>query len=319
MTRLIISITLMTLCAVGCGSDSDDEKTDQGAFGLIEDVYGYFEKGQFTRAYDALYAPIQVVVDRDLYDRCMGDATDNITSAKFDVTLDETYDDTVEVLGKQTDVIAVTIELTVTIGNESDTGSDSHNVVNNGDSTYSWILEPDAIAAYEAGDCPGVNGESEQAIDATTPKGDQEGTRDNPIPLGQTVTVGDWDIEVLGSEAPAEATIMASNEFLPGPDDGETWATVSIKATYNGEDAKAQLALGPSFHLVGATNKELDAYGCTPMTDRVLASTDDVFQAGSIEGDLCFSGTPADLEGLVMYVDEPLNFENDDIVFMAIS
>lgn len=42
----------------------------------------------------------------------------------------------------------------MTVGDRSDTGTDTHSVVDNGDGTYSWILDPDVIAAYEAGNCP---------------------------------------------------------------------------------------------------------------------------------------------------------------------
>lgn len=64
------------------------------------------------------------MVDRDLYDQCMGKNMDSLGgSMKAEVALDETYDDTVTVLGENVDVVAVTIELTMTVGDRSDTGT----------------------------------------------------------------------------------------------------------------------------------------------------------------------------------------------------
>lgn len=65
------------------------------------------------------------------------------------------------------------------------------------------------------------------------------GTRDNPVPMGSTISGEDWDITVLSFEADATAQVVESRMFNDEPQDGNVYALIEAEATYTGEDSSS--------------------------------------------------------------------------------
>ena len=70
------------------------------------------------------------------------------------------------------------------------------------------------------------------------------GTRGNPYPLGETITVGEWDVTVTDVAEDATAEVLAENSFNEVPPDGRQFLMIGIEATYN-EDASTSCSHQP--------------------------------------------------------------------------
>jgi hypothetical protein len=86
--------------------------------------------------------------------------------------------------------------------------------------------------------------------------GNQPGSRENPLPIGETVTNQDWDV-TLGAPREAWAEIAAEHQFNDPPNAGMEYWVVPITATYTGNDT-GNTAFNISVKFVGSDNRTYD-------------------------------------------------------------
>lgn len=111
---------------------------------------------------------------------------------------------------------------------------------------------------------------SEDSSAADVQPSDQ-GTRDNPLPLGSTVTLdglgeAEWEVTVGPSTLDATEAVIAENMFNDPPEDGFQYALLSLTATYIGSESGT-----PSFDLMysyvssaGTTHETFDSFAVAP-------------------------------------------------------
>jgi hypothetical protein len=156
------------------------------------------------------------------------------------------------------------------------------------------------------------------AVDYPTPippeTGGPVGTRGNPYPIGDTISVGEWDIAVTDVAQDATAQVLAENSFNEVPDDGRQFFMVGIEATYNGTTSDFLFA-STAFSTVGplavAYTGE-DTCGVVPGEIEVFS---EAFPGGTVAGNLCWSVRSEDVEGLVLYAQEAVTLEGDPFFF----
>ena len=87
------------------------------------------------------------------------------------------------------------------------------------------------------------------------------GTRENPYPIGSTITSKDWRVKVNSVILSANDQVAAANQFNKPPADGSQYILVNYSATYIGNDPKGQTPAFVSIEYVtasGNTVNELD-------------------------------------------------------------
>lgn len=90
-----------------------------------------------------------------------------------------------------------------------------------------------ALAACGGADDPsGADGGTEAADDVAT----AGTTPENPLPIGATVEILDWDVTVTGVELDATQTIDDASFFSPNLPSGRQLAMVTYEGTYKGDD-----------------------------------------------------------------------------------
>jgi hypothetical protein len=140
------------------------------------------------------------------------------------------------------------------------------------------------------------------------------GTRGNPYPIGETVTIGEWDIVVTGAVQDATAEVLAENSFNETPAEGRQFFMVGIEATYNGE-ASDFLFASTAFSTVGplavAYTGE-DTCGVVPGEIEVFS---EVFPGGTVAGNLCWSVRSEDAPGLLLYAQEAVTLDGEPLFF----
>lgn len=127
------------------------------------------------------------------------------------------------------------------------------------------------------------------------------GTRENPVPMGTSVNLGDgWVVTVLSVTPDATPIILQENQFNNRPESGNQFFLARVRADYEGEgsdtfDGGYRLrAVGPSG--VGYSTFENSA-GVIP--DELAGS--EVFSGGHIDGNIAWQIKSDDAGSLVMY------------------
>ena len=144
------------------------------------------------------------------------------------------------------------------------------------------------------------------------------GTRENPVPIGTTVDLGDgWQVTVMNVIPDATNAVLRENQFNDPPKAGNQFFLARIQANYTGSgsdtfDGSYRLrAVGPSS--VGYTTFGNSA-GVIP--DPLPDS--ELFSGGVVEGYIGWEIKSSDANTLVMY-DKPMSFDDSkDRVYMAL-
>lgn len=112
-----------------------------------------------------------------------------------------------------------------------------------------------------------------------------EGTRDNPYPLGTTVSSDEWDVVVNSVTLGANDAVVAANPFNEQPDEGTEYIVINYTATYTGDDADGQMAAFVSVDYVtgsGTTVNTLDKLVVAP--DPAIDTMSTLYNGGSVSG-----------------------------------
>ena len=156
------------------------------------------------------------------------------------------------------------------------------------------------------------------AVDYPTPvppeTGGPVGTRGNPYPIGDTISVGEWDITVTDVAEDATADILAENSFNEVPADGRQFFMVGIEATYNGT-ASDFLFASTSLSTVGSLALAYTGEDTCGVVPREIEVFSEVFPGGTVAGNLCWSVRSEDVDSLVLYVQEAVTLDGEPVFF----
>lgn len=171
-------------------------------------------------------------------------------------------------------------------------------------------VEESAPDATPPSDTGAINSDDDD--DTTLPGA--AGTRANPIPIGQTVAIGDdWELTVLSVTPDATDLVMAENSFNDPPAPGHQYLLVTVRLTYTGDDSDEFYGWG--LRAVGQSavsySQFEDSCGVTP--DEL--SSRELFTGGTIEGNLCWSVATEDADSLVLYDGD---LDSDERVYLSL-
>ncbi len=142
------------------------------------------------------------------------------------------------------------------------------------------------------------------------------GSRGNPNPLGDTVTIGDWDVSVTGMVEDATDAVLAENQFNDPPAEDHQFVIVGIDATYTGTDSDT-LGFSVSFNAVGPLAVSYTGEDSCGVIPDGVDSFAEVFSGGTVTGNLCWSVRSDEVDDLVMYLRESISFD-DTTVFVGL-
>lgn len=152
------------------------------------------------------------------------------------------------------------------------------------DSFSDAFSEPDLSASPSSS--PTVTGNGEDGQTAA-------GSRENPLPIGETVSNQDWKV-TLGVPREAGAEVAATNEFNDPPEAGMQYWIVPVTASYTG-DGTGSVWVDITVKFVGSDNR---TYGdrCGVIPDPI-DEVGDLYKGGVAEGNTCVA-VPAGANGL---------------------
>jgi hypothetical protein len=166
---------------------------------------------------------------------------------------------------------------------------------------FTWRLSPrSAEGSWPFVVTCGAAGSTSGTVDIR-PRQLPDGTRAQPIALQREVDRQGWRISVQSATPDATAQVLAANPFNAPPAPGRQFFIVRVRATR--VDAQ-QDDYSASFNVraVGASNVGYTSFddSCGVIPD-AFPDTTDVFEGGTVEGNVCFSILSTDAASLVAY------------------
>lgn len=134
-----------------------------------------------------------------------------------------------------------------------------------------------------------------------TPMSPAVGTRENPVPKGTPVNLGDgWQVKVTSVDANATQQVLQRNSFNKSPTEGQQFFIATLQATFNGQSS-AKFDGGFRMRAVGAAAVSYSTFDnpCGVIPNEIADA--ETFTGGTITGNLCWAIRSSDADSLVMY------------------
>ena len=128
-----------------------------------------------------------------------------------------------------------------------------------------------------------------------------EGTRDNPYPIGTTITNDEWKVTVNSVTLDATDAVMAENEFNDPPADGYQYILVNATLTYVGTSEDGSMP-DVSFDYVTATGETVDQFENWATGPDELDTLSTLYNGGTVEGNRVLSAPTESVEDGVLAV-----------------
>lgn len=135
-------------------------------------------------------------------------------------------------------------------------------------------------------------GEPDDAVPDDPPADDAgAGTRENPHPLGTTVSNNEWQVTVNSVDPDATDSVLAENQFNDPPADGNVYLLASVTITRGGEEPGSSFELG--FHFVTESGNVIGDYEALVVAPDELG-WDELYPGASTTGNVVFEVPAAD-------------------------
>lgn len=165
---------------------------------------------------------------------------------------------------------------------------------------------------------------AEERTEQETPEPEPGANRENPIPVGETFTIGDWEVTATGetydaTEAANNARRQEVDDYYGGDmdyyfpvEEGAAIVAMPVTLTYVGEGSDGTGAL--KFDYITASGHVYDSLLAESLPNEI---DEELFNGASAEGEAYQKVAPEDIEGGVWRVET--TFIGDDLpdVFVA--
>lgn len=148
-------------------------------------------------------------------------------------------------------------------------------------------------------------------------RGSAHAERGNPVPVGQTARVGEWEVTFNATTLDATAEVLAQNPFNDPPAEGRQFVMGDVTIAYVGESTGVAW-IDLNFKVLGAAG---NTYG-TGMQDSCgvipnpLSDHGELFPGATATAKVCTSVPTEQVEGATWIVEQP--FTSNSRVFFAI-
>lgn len=198
----------------------------------------------------------------------------------------------------------------------------------NDDSEYEEFIYEDG--GWRISDCDDFEGFGDSGDDDGDGGDDDEpdrtgpgSSRDDPAPIGTTLEIGGWELTVTDVNLDAADFLASQDDFIDPPEAGEVYVLISLSATYsgNGEDDSTSFFFSFSHGAVGDSSVAYDPFqdACTFFDlPNGFDDSREVFEGGTIEGDICYSVDESDADSLLFFVEESFGFGDSDRVWFEL-
>lgn len=157
-------------------------------------------------------------------------------------------------------------------------------VANSFDEAFSDDTQIDAPA--EGGEVEESSVADEEPADPNdnTDAGGEEGTRDNPLELGSTVSTEDWEVTVNSVDLDATEAVLAENPLNEQPEEGHGYLMANVTATYIGDDPAGATPSGVRVEYVSSAGNSFDTTASMVIVPDSFNRSETLYEDASTSG-----------------------------------
>jgi hypothetical protein len=305
-TRLIVSfVSVFALLVAACGGGGGSGSSQPNNEGGLESAARSFGNALFgadaDEAYEFLTAECREDISEEDFEAAI--AFIGVLLTLFQAEIGDIEVDEVEVRNVEDG----RGEARITLKGPDELGDE----INEGNEFEEFVYEDGGWRIADCSEFVGLEG----GFDDDEPALEGPGSsRNEPAGLGTTVTVSGWEVSISDVNPDAADILISEDDFIEEPEEGDVYVLITLNATYvgNGEDESTSFFFDFNYGAVGDSAIAYDQYedACTffEIPDQIDASRD-VFEGGSISGDICLSITEDELDSVLFYL-ETFDFNN---------
>ena len=114
----------------------------------------------------------------------------------------------------------------------------------------------------------------------------EEGTRDNPLPLGSTIRSEDWEVTLNSVDLNATEAVLSENPLNDEPEEGNGYITANVTATYVGDDPAGETPAGVRVEYVSASGNSFDTTASMVIVPDSFNRSETLYEGASTTGNL---------------------------------
>jgi hypothetical protein len=112
---------------------------------------------------------------------------------------------------------------------------------------------------------------------------DKAGSRDNPLPIGSTISGPEFDVTVNSVTLGANEEVLAANMFNEAPPEGSSYAVVNLTLTYKGNESGLVAEVSVAYVTsTGEVDTDFDHFAVAP--EPALNSLGELYKGGTASG-----------------------------------
>lgn len=152
---------------------------------------------------------------------------------------------------------------------------------------FAFIFAGLVLTGCSSSAAPETPADAPASVEEEAPKQEKTGTRDNPHPIGTTISDGDWDLTVNSVDLDATEAVTADNMFNDAPEEGEVYALINITMTYNGDDPDGEMPM-QIVEYVTADGNTIDSYSKMVVAPDSFDTMTTLYNGASATGNIAF-------------------------------
>ena len=141
----------------------------------------------------------------------------------------------------------------------------------------------------------------------------EEGTRNNPIPLGKSVVVNNWEVIVTSVNKDALEEVKKSDVYGSAPAANEQYLLLNVKATYIGEES-GEPGSDLRFKIVGSSGNTFS--NSCGFTSDTFGQNGETFPGATVRGNFCFTVDVNQITGATVSIQG--DYSTEDRKFVSI-
>src|SRR5699024_9462688 len=114
--------------------------------------------------------------------------------------------------------------------------------------------------------------------------GIEEGTRDNPLALGSTISDSDWEVTVNSVDLNATEAVLAENPLNDEPAEGNAYIMANVTATYLGDDPAGASPGGVRVEYVSSEGNSFDTTASMVIVPEYFNRSETLYEGASTTG-----------------------------------
>lgn len=138
--------------------------------------------------------------------------------------------------------------------------------------------------------------EDDAPADADEEVASEEGTRENPLPLGSTISSDDWEVTLNSVDLNATDAVLAENPLNDGLEEGNGYLTANVTATYLGDDPEGETPAGVRVEYVSASGNSFDTAASMVIVPEYFNRSEALYEGASTAGNFGVEVAMKDVE-----------------------